>query len=76
MKLNIVQKGVVLTALIVIVVMTVYPPWVVFYTSLAGPYAPIWLPPELARFIDLYRLAIQYGAVLIVAGGLCLVLRR
>jgi len=79
MKLNKTQKIIILVAIFFVVAMILYPPWVmplklgVNYTTQSGPYSFIWLPPERARFIDLYRLSVQLVGVLVIAIGLCLV---
>ena len=73
-----------------IVVMGLFPPWVwerssrnilerptryeYRYTTEAGPYSWIGYPPETAKFVDLYRLGIQYFVVAVVTAGLIITL--
>jgi len=96
------QKACLLVSIAVIVVMGLYPPWViqskeithlgnrleVKYTTEPGPYSWINNPPvrtetkpnpyvhviahpkAIARFIDLYRLGLQYFVVAVVTAGL------
>jgi len=77
--LNQTQKTIILIAIFCVAAMILYPPWVLpskvigNLTTRSGPYSFIWLPPQNARFIDLYRLSIQLVGVLIFATGLCLV---
>ena len=79
MTLNQTQKAIILIAIASIVIMILYPPWVLRSGSNAnpstqpGPYALMWIPLERARFIDLYRLSIQFFGVFVIATGLCFV---
>lgn len=79
MMLNKTQKVIILVAIFFVVAMILYPPWVRMFhfagTNTTHPceYAFIWLPPERARFIDLYRLSAQLFGVFVIAIGLCLV---
>ena len=79
MILNQTQKTIILVAIFCVAAMVLYPPWVLPYfpkgatITISGPYSFIWLPPERARFIDLYRLSAQFIGVFVIAFGLCLV---
>jgi len=76
MMINRTQKIIILIVILCIVAMTLYPPWVLRSGSQAhpstepGPYTLIWSPPERARFIDLYRLSIQFFGIFVIATGL------
>lgn len=106
------QKACILVSIVVIVVMGLYPPWVIEtkefvrmgmrsewkYTLEPGPYSWIGNPPvrvetkpnpyytsdpkvllgspqARARFIDLYRLGVQFFVVAVVTAGLIITLR-
>lgn len=83
MTFNQTQKTIILIAIFCVVAMAVYPPWVLkgLYPLIhpprivAGPYSFIWSPPKDACFVDLYRLSIQFGCILVTTIGLCLVCR-
>jgi len=45
------------------------------YTTEPGPYSWIGDPPARAKFVDLYRLGIQYFVVAVVTAGLIITLR-
>ena len=63
-----------------IVAMAIYPPWVCQDLRLPwtegygkvrpGPYTFIVNPPSGSKFIDLYRLGIQWITVAVITGGL------
>ena len=90
------QKTCLLVSITAIVVMGLFPPWVlqskeitrlgnrweVKYITEPGPYSWIGSPPPLydleearVRFIDLYRLGLQYFMVAVVTAGLIITLR-
>jgi hypothetical protein len=91
------QKICLWAGIALIVVMGLFPPWVLErekktknylgesmaheyrYTTEAGPYSWIGSPPwdytSRAKFVDLYRLGIQYFVVAIVTAGLIITLR-
>lgn len=77
--MNRTQKTIILIAIFCIVAMVIYPPWVRSTKYLGNMttrpcgYTFICLPPDYARFIDLYRLSAQLVGVLIFATGLCFV---
>ena len=79
MMLNLTQKTIIFVALFCVAAMVLYPPWVLTIHPLSSPtivaahYSFIWSPPRSDRFIDLYRLSVQFLAVLVIAIGLCLV---
>ena len=79
MKFNRKQKIIVVIAIFFVAAMVIYPPWVLSskfigqLTTRSGPYAFICLPPESARFIDLYRLVAQLVGILVIGTGLCFV---
>jgi len=87
------QKACLLIGMAAIMVMGLFPPWViqtekrnflggsntarrfeVRYITEPGPYSWISTPPgENARFIDLYRLGLQYFVVVAVTAGLIII---
>ena len=100
------QKTCLLVGIAAIVVMGLFPPWVIQsremnslgdgkyeykYTTEPGPYSWIGSPPPVrvyypitklnvpkkgrTRFIDLYRLGVQYFIVAVVTAGLIITLR-
>ena len=79
------QKTCLLIGITAIVVMGLYPPWVletkelwagkVKYTLEPGPYSWIGDPPVTAKFIDLYRLCVQFFVVAVVTAGLIIIFR-
>ena len=98
------QKTCLLVSMATMVVMGLFPPWVIEsreanrlsntrfeyrYTTEPGPYSWIGDPPQArkanpyskepaqgyARFIDLYRLGIQYFIVAVVTAGLIIIFR-
>lgn len=76
------QKKCLWASIALIVAMGLFPPWVVEsreqinirreyrYTTESGPYSWIGDPPSRAKFVDLYRLGIQYFVVAVVTAGL------
>ena len=77
--MNKIQKIIILVALFFVFAMILYPPWVKSTKYLGNmttrpcEYTFIWLPPEHARFIDLYRLSAQLFGAIVIAVGLCFV---
>ena len=76
------QKIVLWVGIITAVIMGIYPPWVYESRSgktVPGPYGHIANPPpesyKTARFIDLYRLGVQWIMVAGVTGGLLVTLK-
>ncbi len=85
------QKKCLWAGIALIVVMGLFPPWVVEsrevnrlgydrgyeykYTTESGPYSWIGSPPSRAKFVDLYRLGIQYFVVAVVIAALFITLR-
>lgn len=67
------QKICLLAGITVIVVMGLFPPWVL--ERRVGPYSFIGHPPGDARFIDLYRLGIQFLIVAVATAGLIFILK-
>lgn len=80
--MNRTQKTIILIAVFCIVAMVIYPPWVLTTGAIKapriipGPYAFICSPPNNARFVDLYRFSIQFGCVILISIGLCLVCKK
>ena len=82
------QKKCLWVGIALIVVMGLFPPWVCetdsFFgggskllhhiTTEPGPYSWIDDPPAKAKFVDLYRLGIQYFLVAVVTAGLIITL--
>ena len=83
------QKLVLMLGIAIFVIMGIYPPWVLRFGSNAypqtavGPYAPITEYTEFSdrnrgtylKYIDLYRLGVQWIMVVVVTGGLIVVLK-
>ncbi len=87
------QKICLWVGIVAIVVMGLFPPWVLEYekqnivgswegrryeyryTTEPGSYSWIGTPPARAKFVDLYRLGIQYFVVAVVTAGLIITLR-
>ncbi len=88
------QKTCLLIGIAAIVVMGLYPPWVIQsernfvggsirnqivkryeYKTEAGPYSWIDEPPAKAKFVDLYRLGVQFFVVAVVTAGLVITFR-
>jgi len=77
------QKICLWVGIALIVVMGLFPPWVCEYyrdgaksfVIRPGPYSLIVSPPEYGKFVDLYRLGIQYLVVAVVTAGLIITLR-
>jgi len=84
--MNTKQKISLWLGIVVIAAMTIYPPWVCYeilwrgavYNQVVsiqpGPYSFILKPPPKAKFIDLYRLGVQYFVVAVVTAGLIVIL--
>ncbi len=77
------QKACLLVGIVAIVAMGLFPPWVLErsigrgkYTTEPGPYSWISNPPATARFIDLYRLGVQFFVVAVVTAGLIVILKE
>ena len=72
------QKIVLWIGIAVIVIMGIFPPWVISGYStgrpIAGSYSLITSPPKMgeayAKSIDLYRLGVQWVIVGVITGGL------
>lgn len=74
------QKVCLWIGIIIIVLMGLYPPWVRHHmeefsygryslTTKPGPYSFIWNLPWGAKFINVYRLGVQWAMVAAVTGG-------
>lgn len=71
------DRGVIWAAVIVIVLMCVFPPWVWKGTAgVSGHYGPITHRPENHRSIDYDRLGLQVGLVVLVAAAAMVTARR
>jgi len=85
------QKICLLVGITAIVVIGLFPPWVWErkvsnslgsgrhewkYITESGPYSLLFNPPARAKFVDLYRLGIQYFSVAVVTAGLIIILRN
>ncbi|MBN1972546.1 MAG: hypothetical protein JW787_02835 [Sedimentisphaerales bacterium] len=71
------QKVILFIGIIIFVIMGIYPPWVLNRSSgiEAGYWAFINDPPRTAKFIDLYRLGVQWFMVAVVIGSLLVILK-
>jgi hypothetical protein len=75
--MNLKQKVILFFGIIVFVAMGIYPPWVLGFGSrtVAGSYTFIINPPDNAKFIDLYRLCVQWCMVAVSTGCFIIILK-
>jgi hypothetical protein len=73
-----IQKLIVLSGLIVVVAMGLYPPWVIIYqgSSIPKGYSFLSAPPHHFAQIDASQLMIQWLGVCIITTGLALIFRQ